>query len=102
MTDKELYNAIHGELFKDGSCVPNEWYIVKIVDGEKVAIFEAIYPSKGNIRIRKPVSVYGKNYDNETLYNYDVWRFTNKNELKYVDRFHAPKPKEYVNFKEAM
>jgi hypothetical protein len=84
MTDQELYQAVHNELFKTGSCKTNIWFTLKIVNGEKVALFEAMQPTKGNIKIRKPFKKQGVNGFGEQVYLYKLYKFTNKGELKDV------------------
>lgn len=82
MNDQQLFKLVSNELFKTGSCTPNVWKLIKIVDGGKVAIFEAMLPSKGNIRIRKPFKKAYINSMGEQVYYYNVFRFTKKMELK--------------------
>ncbi|MEW5569634.1 hypothetical protein [Rossellomorea marisflavi] len=83
MTDQELYNKVRSILFKTGSCKPNQWKLIKVADNEKVALMEAMQPLKGNIRIRKPFKKQGINEYNEQTYLFNVYRFTNKDELKF-------------------
>lgn len=81
MTDQELYKLINNELFKTGSCKPNKWQFMKLENKGKYLMFEVIYPTKGNIRIRKPFKKLGKNCFGQELYLYNLYRFTNKREL---------------------
>lgn len=82
MDDKELYRRIIEQLFKNGSCTNNQWFFIKIVHGEKTAMFEAICPSKGNIKIRKPIKRNNINDYGQEIWLYSLFRFTNKRELK--------------------
>ncbi|WP_079709835.1 hypothetical protein [Paraliobacillus ryukyuensis] len=82
MTDKEFFDSIHNELYKNGSCITDAWFTVTIKDNEKVATLETMQPSKGNIRIRKPFKRARINANGEQIFLYDVYRFNNKYELK--------------------
>lgn len=98
MESKELYNHIHNELFKGGSCTPNSWYLVNIVNAEgKRATFEAMLPNRGNLKIRRPKGIKGEERGKDTVYYYDVWKFTNKKELKYDDVYYSTRPDKYEN-----
>lgn len=79
--DQKLYSLVHTELFKTGSCKPNVWQHMKIQMDSKVAAFEVMYPSRGNIRLRKPKRLKYVQDDIE-FWEFDVFRFTNKKELK--------------------
>ncbi|MDT0160314.1 hypothetical protein [Bacillus sp. AG4(2022)] len=83
MTDQLLYDLIRKELFKKGSCTPNVWQFMIIENNGKKAMFEACLPSRGNIRIRKPVKKQYINEDGQQIFLFDVYKFTNKKELKF-------------------
>lgn len=98
MDDKKLYEEINNTMFQNGSCTLNQWYLINIINEEgKVLTFEAIYPSKGNIKIRIPVAKHGMNYENEMVYKYKQFRFTNKKELKNDGYVYDTKPESYAN-----
>ncbi|WEG18551.1 hypothetical protein PQ478_08715 [Alkalihalophilus pseudofirmus] len=82
MTEQQLYTLVHEELYKTGSCVPNVWRLLKIADGERVAIFEAIQPRRGNIKIRRTIKKQRINDEGKEIWLYNLYRFTNKKELK--------------------
>lgn len=82
MTDKELYHAVLDEFYKTGSCRLNEWQLMKIKHDGRIAIFEAIYPSRGNIKIRRPIKKDRVNDYGQEIWLYSLMRFTNKQELK--------------------
>ena len=68
MTEKEMCTIVHKLL----NCKKiNTWYIAKIVTSDKIALFEVMYPSKGNIKIRKPIKKY-----NAHTFVYQVYRIT--------------------------
>lgn len=76
MTEQQLCKNIHEALFQNGSCKANKWFTVKLEDGDKLAVFEAIVPSKGNIKIRKPIR-----HVKDNLYDYNVYRITKNSTL---------------------
>ncbi len=86
MSEKDLCISIHNALNRK-RC--NTWYIVKIIDGDKVAIFEAIVPTKGNIKVRKP---FKKSFENKYFYN--LYRITNKLTLHDMGIVESERPKE--------
>jgi hypothetical protein len=94
MNDQQLFKLVSNELFKNGSCTPNVWQLIKIVDGEKVALFEAMLPNRGNIRIRKPFKKSFVNSDGEQVYYYEVFKFTKKMKLKDDGIMEDTKPVE--------
>ncbi|MCK1999864.1 hypothetical protein MZM54_00520 [[Brevibacterium] frigoritolerans] len=84
--DQKFYSLVHAKLFKTGSCKPNVWQYMKIEMDGKVAAFEVMYPSRGNIKLRKPKRL---KFIQEGIeyWEFDVFRFTNKKELveeKYI------------------
>lgn len=89
MSEEQLCNNIHEALFQNGSCKENEWLVVKILDNEKIALFEAIVPSKGNIKIRKPIK-----HVRENLYEYIVYRITKNNTLYDMGIYTDERPEE--------
>ncbi len=84
MSDQEFYKLINTAIFKNGSCKPNIWFNV-IIKEENIHC-EAILPSKGNLKIRKPVKQSHFNGYEEMIYEYNLYRFTNKKELIYEGR----------------
>lgn len=82
MTEQQLCTNIREALFQNGSCPVNKWLVVKLEDGDKIALFEAIVPSKGNIKIRKPIR-----HVREDLYDYNVYRITGKQQLVHIGTF---------------
>ncbi|MCY7933876.1 hypothetical protein MOF37_21630 [Bacillus spizizenii] len=81
MSEQELFDKVHAELFKKGSCSVNKWILIKISDKNKVALFEAMVPSRGNIRIRKPLKFQRKNGESKEIWLYQSFRFGNKKNL---------------------
>lgn len=69
MSEQELCKLITENMFKK-SC--NKWYTMIIESDNKKAIFEVMTPTKGNIKVRKPIK---KNNYNDT-YDYIVYRIT--------------------------
>lgn len=86
MSEKDLCLSIHHALDRK-KC--NTWYTVKIIDGEKVATFEAITPTKGNVKIRKP---FKKSFENKYFYN--LYRITNKLTLHDMGIVESERPEE--------
>lgn len=98
MTDQQLYNLIHSELFKTGSCTTNKWIqiSVKVSEGKYLNVL-ALCPSKGNVRLRKPIKLQKINSDNEEIWAYNQYRFTNKRELKWEGIAEDIRQKEVVS-----
>jgi hypothetical protein len=82
MTDKELYQLVRNELFKNGSCDHDKWYLIKLDNSGKTGVFEAKINNRGFIHIRKPFKKRN-NGVGETILIYNVYRFTGQQELKY-------------------
>lgn len=89
MTEEQLCKYIHEALFQKGSCKSNKWLTVKLISNDKIAIFEAIVPSKGNIKIRKPIRSIRDN-----LYDYNLYRITKNNTLYDMGIHTAARPEE--------
>jgi len=81
MTEQELYNAIDKELFKTGSSKLNVWQFVKFEKAGKTIVLEAMLPSRGNIKVRKPIKKQRVNCDNQEIWLYNLMRFTKKKTL---------------------
>lgn len=82
MTDKTFFTKVSECLFTGGVCkTPDKWQTISFDLNGKRYLMEALLPSRGNIRVRKPVKRSYINIDGDPVYLYTVYRFTNKLEL---------------------
>lgn len=86
MAEKELCHHITEAMNKKRI---NTWYTVKIIAGDKTATFEACWPSRGNLKIRKP---FRKSFENKWFYQ--MYRLTDNMTLFDMGLIEAFKPEK--------
>ncbi len=84
MSENELCILITENMYRK-SC--NKWYTMIIIDNDKKAMFEVMWPEKGSIKLRKPI----KQNNNDT-YDYIVYRITKAFSLFEIGIFTDTRP----------
>ena len=88
-TDQKLFNEINNQLYVNGKCDKlNQWVFMKVELEGKIAAFEVMMPSRGNIRVRRPLKKMFINDNGQEVWLYNMLKFTNKKELKDEGLFH--------------
>ena len=82
-TEQKLFNEINNQLFVNGRCDKvNKWMFMKVNIEGRIAAFEVMQPSRGNVKVRRPVKKMRTNDNGQEIWLYNQMKFTNKKELK--------------------